>query len=147
METGENRYRNIADFGSGINQLLPLFIIGGASNKNDLLIVEEPESNLHPNYQSKLADVFTVLQKEREMNFIIETHSEYMVRRFQYLVAKGKIAPEDIIINYFWIDNGVHKCKQIEFKSNGGLSKPFEPGFYEESLQQQLELLKINSLN
>ncbi len=156
-------YRNIIDYGSGINQLIPMLF--ACSNKiqggphwygssdaemfyeQSSIIVEEPETNLHPNFQSKLADMFTILKKERNLNFIIETHSEYMIRRFQYLVATGKLKPEEIVINYFWVTDGIHKCKQIEFKHNGGLSKSFEPGFYEESLSLQLELLKINSLN
>lgn len=156
-------YRNIIDFGSGINQLIPMLF--ACSNKiqgdpqwigsNDAemiyeqssIIVEEPETNLHPNFQSKLADMFTILKKERNLNFIIETHSEYMVRRFQNLVANGnlKLKSKDIIINYFWIDKetGKHKCKQIEILPNGQLSESFEDGFYDESVNLKFELLRL----
>ncbi len=156
--------RNVCDFGSGINQLLPLVLSSTEritsvqeynSNikkwephyLNSLIMIEEPESNFHPNFQSKLADMFSILNKERNLDFIIETHSEYMVRRFQYLVAKQKISKNDIIINYFWDDNGINKCKQIEFKTNGGLTDTFEHGFYDESLTIQLELFKLSNLN
>jgi len=160
LHVDKDEYRNIADYGSGINQLLPLLLAtsmrthsprstlkkNGIVN-NSLLIVEEPESNLHPAMQSKLADMFSILHKERNLDFVIETHSEYMVRRFQNLVAKGEVNTEDIIINYFWKDKGIHKCKQIEFREDGGLDDTFEKGFFDESLMLELDLLKLKNLN
>lgn len=155
-------FRNISDFGSGINQLIPMLFASSKKIQGDAhwigsnnemvyeqsgIIIEEPESNLHPNFQSKLADMFTILKKERNLNFIIETHSEYMVRRFQNLVANGnlKLKSKDIIINYFWIDKetGKHKCKQIEILPNGQLSESFEDGFYDESVNLKFELLRL----
>lgn len=146
LKVGIDNYRNIADFGSGVNQLLPLFIASAISANSGFIIVEEPESNLHPAFQSKLADLFAFLNNKNS-RFIIETHSEYMIRRMQHLVAIKKIDPEDIIINYFWKEGEVHKCKQIEFKENGGLTDSFEKGFYDESLSLQLDLLKLSNLN
>jgi energy-coupling factor transporter ATP-binding protein EcfA2 len=157
-------FRNLADFGSGINQLLPMFILTSLSPKKDLnklfwnkapetfqekstVVIEEPEINLHPSFQSKLADMFMILSLNSKINFIIETHSEYIVRRFQYLVASKKLNNDDIVINYFWKDGTQTKCKQIYFKDNGGLTDTFENGFFDESLSLQLELLKFNSLN
>jgi len=157
--------RNIADYGSGINQLLPVILAASTfSEENPLIfegtqltkkdffcksiiIIEEPESNLHPNMQSKLADMFTLLLNERNQNFIIETHSEYLVRRFQNLIASGKLSHENIIINYFWNDESKHNCKQIQFKEDGGLDDTFENGFFDESLMLELDLLRIKNLN
>ncbi len=157
--------RNLTDFGSGINQLLPMFILTSLGPKKDLkkisgltqsvgtsqegstVVIEEPEINLHPSYQSKLADMFMILSSNSKINFIIETHSEYIVRRFQYIVASKKLPCDEIIINYFWKDGTQTKCKQIYFKENGGLTDTFENGFFDESLSLQLELLKFNSLN
>ena len=147
-----SKIRNISDFGSGINQILPLILTSIIKLTSSLIydpnnlehdqkfeyiphtiLVEEPESNFHPNYQSKLADMFMILYKEFNLNFIIETHSEYMLRKFQYLVANGELPMNDIVINYFWIDKGIHRCKQIEFNSDGSFTAPFEDGFYNES--------------
>jgi predicted ATPase len=157
--------RNIADYGSGINQLLPVILAASTFSKENplifegtqltkkdffcksIIIVEEPESNLHPNMQSKLADMFTLLLNERNQNFIIETHSEYLVRRFQNLIASGKLNHENIIINYFWNDDSKHNCKQIQFREDGGLDDTFENGFFDESLMLELDLLKIKNLN
>ena len=156
--------RNIADYGSGINQILPLILSSISyiynvqyyddetkSYVDDIMpisvIVEEPESNFHPDFQSKLADLFMLLYKEWSLNFFIETHSEYMVRRFQNLIAQGKLKNSDVIINYFWVENGINKCKPIQFREDGGLTDVFENGFYDESLLLENSLLQFSNLN
>jgi len=155
-------YRNLEDFGSGIKQLFPLALIstiGSRTNLNQVswsenfsdiestIFIEEPEVNLHPNFQSKLADFFMILNSHTKMEFVIETHSEYLVRRFQYLVGNREISSNDIVINYFWKEKEKTKCKQIFFEENGSLSDSFNTGFYDESLTSQLELLIINNSN
>jgi len=113
------------------------------------VIIEEPEANLHPNLQSKLADVFVeIINYYPELNFIIETHSEYMIRRLQYLTAAKKISTDKSIIYYFNADKFVRpnetKVKAIEITSNGNLTDTFGPGFYDETTRLQFELMKLN---
>jgi predicted ATPase len=162
LKEENGKWRNLEDYGSGIKQLIPLFLLSTIGPREDLykktfsnedlnnsytFFIEEPEVNLHPNFQSKLADLFEVLHTKSKLDFVIETHSEYLVRRFQYLVGTNKLSPDDIVINYFWKENNITKCKQIYFKENGGLSDTFENGFYDERLQLQLELLLLNYSN
>lgn len=106
-------------------------------------ILEEPESNLHPNFQSKLADLFIDCAWKFRTQFLIETHSEYLIRKFQYWVAKGKIKPQDVIIYYFDKQSGDTEVKEITIDRLGNLSQPFGPGFYDEAIQLQFELLKL----
>jgi len=142
-EKNSNKNKNLADCGYGVTQILTL-LIEFAIGKRNQYIIEEPEANLHPALQSKLADLFASLKYSK---FIIETHSEYMVRKFQYLVAKGELKKEDIIIHYFWKDKKGNHCKSIELKDNGGLTDTFEKGFYDESNLIQLETYLLNSHN
>jgi predicted ATPase len=113
------------------------------------IIIEEPEANLHPNLQSKLADVFVeIIKYYPEINFIIETHSEYMIRRLQYLTAKREICTDKSIIYYFNAEKYVRpnepKVKAIQITSNGNLTDTFGPGFYDESTRLQFDLMKLN---
>jgi hypothetical protein len=52
------------------------------------IVVEEPEIHLHPNYQSLLADMFVEAYERYNIHFVIETHSEYMLRHIQVIVAR-----------------------------------------------------------
>ncbi len=49
------------------------------------VIIEEPELNLHPALQSKLADLFLDVHQMWGIDFLIETHSEYILRRSQVI--------------------------------------------------------------
>jgi len=150
----------LADLGYGYSQIIPIvlklinvvhhhhkdFII---SNENTNIIIEEPEANLHPNLQSKLADVFvTTIKHFPNIKFIIETHSEYFIRKLQYLTAKKEISSESSVIYYFNADKYVNsqerKVKKIEILENGNLSETFGPGFYDETTRLQFDLMKLN---
>lgn len=169
----------LSDSGYGINQLIPLLAsisffnekfdytsfdrqtegysesgkdtMSYTKDSSSLFLIEEPEANLHPNYQSKLADIFIDSSWKFGHNFIIETHSEYMVRKFQYWVAKGKIKPSDVNIYYFDNKNEDPEIKDLVIKAirinkDGSLSEPFGEGFYDEATNWQFELLKIKSI-
>jgi predicted ATP-dependent endonuclease of OLD family len=58
-----------------------------SEQESRLFIIEEPEANLHPALQSRLADYLVQVNRETGIQFIIETHSEYLIRRMQYLMA------------------------------------------------------------
>lgn len=141
----------LADLGFGFSQLIPIVlkIINTVESNSEILIIEEPEANLHPNLQSKLADIFALTVKTfPNINLIIETHSEYLIRKLQYLTAKGDISPDDTSIYYFNADKYVcpqePKVKQIEIRENGNLSDTFGPGFYDETTRLQFDLMKLN---
>jgi predicted ATPase len=133
--------------GYGFTQLLPL-ILQVVFLENNVFIIEEPESNLHPALQSKLANFFSEAAKNFEIQFIIETHSEYLIRKLQYLTAKKEIKPEDTKIYYFYPPNNVpvgeKQIYAINIKEDGRLSKPFGSGFFDESSNLMIELINLN---
>lgn len=163
----EVKGRSLADVGYGYTQLTTLLmtiIAGGKYKDNPLeakikdsismlrtdshpvILLEEPETNLHPKFQSQLADL---INEGRQFidQFIIETHSEYFIRKFQYLVAKGEMKSDDIIIYYFHepdnVPAGEKQVKKINVLKDGSLSDDFGPGFYDEAAHWELELLKL----
>lgn len=119
------------------------------TERNKTLIIEEPEANLHPSLQSKLADMLVAtIEYYPYINFIIETHSEYLIRKLQFLTASKKVGTDKSIIYYFNADKYVTanepKVKPIEIRKNGNLSDTFGPGFYDEISRLQFDLMKLN---
>lgn len=55
------------------------------ATKNDLVIIDEPELNLHPDNQVKLARIFARLINNG-LRLVISTHSDYIVREFNNLI-------------------------------------------------------------
>jgi predicted ATPase len=149
---------NLADLGFGYSQFLPILMqIALAAHKNysgssgkgqasfhpSLLLIEEPEANLHPKLHTRLADFFVAASQQLNIQFILESHSEYLIRKLQLLVAKKKITLEDISILYFneKPEDG-EKIRRITIQPDGRLSQPFGPGFYDESIELMLMMLK-----
>jgi hypothetical protein len=151
----------LTEFGFGTIQLIPL-LIGITLAKRSFnqkhigkfLLIEEPESNLHPALQSKLADMFVEAQRIFEVRLLIETHSEYLIRKLQYLVAKGELAPEKTIIFYFnrandrdVISGASERVKEITINTDGYLSDDFGPGFLDEANNISIALFGLNRNN
>lgn len=52
---------------------------------NDLVIIDEPELNLHPDNQVKLARIFARMVN-KGLRLVVSTHSDYIVREFNNLI-------------------------------------------------------------
>lgn len=139
----------LADMGFGVSQLLPIMLSCFPGNK--IVAVEEPETNLHPALQSKLADFFIDAAQQFNIQFIIETHSEYLIRRLQVLTADPNcnLKPEDTQIYYFnppdKIPEGKEQVYKINIDNRGRLTKNFGEGFFD--VAGELEFLLYSNTN
>lgn len=108
------------------------------------IAIEEPEIHLHPKYQSLLADMIVDAYKSYNIHFMIETHSEYLIRKLQLLVANKKIDSDEVSILYVNSaeddPDGKVQVKSIQICKDGYLDDSFGPGFFDEatSLSRQL---------
>ncbi|MFN3850858.1 MAG: DUF3696 domain-containing protein [Spirosomataceae bacterium] len=141
----------LVEQGLGLSNIMTLLLRLSIFDKPDTTIIfEEPETNLHPAFQSRLADLFLDAKNSNSFQqFIIETHSEYMVRKFQYLVAKGEMKKEDIVIYYFHDPNNVpegeKQVKKIEILEDGSLSDDFGTGFFDEADNLAINLFNLQN--
>ena len=91
---------NIKDVGVGVSQVIPVIVAALFAKQGHIVIIEEPESHLHPLAQGVLAELLAQVSHERKVQFIVETHSEHLFRRMQTLMAKEQIKPADTAL-YF----------------------------------------------
>ena len=96
----------ITDVGFGVSQVLPVLVQAFYCPPNSTVWMEQPEIHLHPQVQAELADVFISAIRSREngnarnVQLIVESHSEHFLNRLQRRIAEGKITPKDVAI-YF----------------------------------------------
>jgi predicted ATPase len=144
---------NLADKGMGSIQLMILLLrlaailreYGLQKSVDEIqgltyptIILEEPEQNLHPKVQSQLAELFRDINKDYHCKFIVETHSEYLIRNTQVIVAEKKFEDEDALkesnpfmVYYFDVDNEKEPYYKMEYRTDGKFSNEFGPGFFD----------------
>lgn len=131
----------------------PFVRVNEVKYRESTIAIEEPEINLHPKFQSMLAEMFLDAYKTYNIRFIIETHSEYLIRKLQTLVAKKEMAPNDISLNYIYHHDkamrpaGKPQVLNIKIKEDGRLNEPFGSGFFDEADNLAMDLLSLKSMN
>ena len=122
---------NFADVGFGVSQALPLIVSDVALPDNSVVMMNQPEVHLHPTSQAMLANYFVSRIDQRQ--YIIETHSEYIINRLRVLVMKGDIDPEKVLIVFFTPGTKPEediKKHMIELKADGSLENA-PPEFFQ----------------
>lgn len=123
---------NLKDVGVGVSQVIPVIVAALFALPGHIVIIEEPESHLHPLAQSQLAELFSQVSHERGVQFIIETHSEHLLTRLQRRVAEQTIEPEDLAMYFVERDGTKAKINALELDDYGEISNWPESFFGDE---------------
>jgi len=100
MVTSSNRAINLINVGYGVSQILPVVVESILAKPQTLLLVQQPEVHLHPRAQAALGSFFVDLTANGSKQFVVETHSDYIIDRVRTEVARGIIPAEDVGILY-----------------------------------------------
>ena len=86
---GDNRSNEFTplNVGFGITYVLPIIVAILKSKPDDLLIIENPESHLHPAGQSKIAELCAIASSQG-VQIIIETHSDHFLNGIRVATKK-----------------------------------------------------------
>ena len=132
---------NVSQVGMGISQVLPLIIRAyKPCDAKPLIIVEEPESHLHPFAHAQIAQLFfDSLLIDKNKKYLIETHSQNFVLRLRRLIAEGKLVPDDLALYYvdFNEENNESELKRIIIDENGNVDY-WPEGIFSESLDETI---------
>ncbi len=84
---------NLLDVATGIKSfsILQLLLKKGILNDKTLLIIDEPESNLHPQWIIEYARIIVMLNKELGIKFFLASHNPDMVSAIRYISEKEGI--------------------------------------------------------
>lgn len=102
----------LTDVGFGVSQVLPALVLLYYVPEGSTVIMEQPEIHLHPSVQSGLADVILAVAKVRNLQVIVESHSEHMLRRFQRRVAEKTFESDNIKL--YFCDSVAGESKLVD---------------------------------
>ena len=134
----------IADVGFGVNQILPVIVEAIASHEGSILCIEQPEIHLHPKLQANIAELMieTIADESgKRKQWIVETHSEMLIRRIQTHIQRKTIQPEDVSVLYVDPPIGNDKSSVIEvleLDRDGKFIDSWPNGFFDEGVRELL---------
>jgi len=83
---------------SNLSAGLKIFIViqrlleNGSLRKGDILLIDEPEINLHPEWQVLFAEILVRMQKDLGIYIYINTHSPYFIHAIEVKMAEYETA-------------------------------------------------------
>jgi hypothetical protein len=117
---------NLADAGTGVAQVLPIFVQRAADLVAPpadpvLEIIEQPELHLHPAAHGALADLYlTALERQPDVRFLVETHSETFLLRLRRRIAEG-LDPDTVAVYFVEHGSAAATVRPIKVDADGNL--------------------------
>ena len=93
-----DKYRS-TNVGFGITYTLPILLALLASQKDTLVLLENPEAHLHPKGQFKLGELM-VRAASCGIQVIVESHSDHILNGIRVAVRKKLITPDKVRLYY-----------------------------------------------
>lgn len=103
-ETSKFRAKNA---GFGLTYVFSILVALLSAKKGDLIIIENPEANIHPKGQTELARLMALAAKNGVQIFC-ETHSDHIIYGSRIAIKEGAINKDDVKIYYIDRDENEH---------------------------------------
>ena len=111
----------LTDVGFGVSQVLPVLILCYYAPEGSILILEQPEAHLHPKVQSELADVLIDIVKNRNVQIILESHSENLLLRLMRRIAEEEISVDQTALYFCQINDGTSEIERLDMDQYGNI--------------------------
>lgn len=111
----------LTDVGFGVSQVLPVVTLLQYVPEGSTVILEQPEIHLHPLAQAALADVIIQAATHRQVQVILESHSEHLLLRLQRRIAEEAISDKDVKLYFCDAPRGVSTITPLELDLFGNI--------------------------
>lgn len=80
---------NIKNVASGMKIFLILqrLIANGSLSEHSWILIDEPETNMHPEWHLKFAETLILLKLKMDINVVVSSHSPYFIRALELKLA------------------------------------------------------------
>lgn len=121
---------NVKNLSAGLKTftLFKQLILNGTISQNGIIILDEPEIHLHPEWQLVLAKLIVLLQIEFDLHILLTTHSPYFLNAIEVFSVIYDIADK---CNYYLSETNNREVKFINASRNidkiyAKLAKPLQ---------------------
>lgn len=139
--TTSNEYAPM-NVGYGLTYVLPIIVALLKAKPGEVIIIENPESHLHPKGQVKIAHL-CALAAQHGVQLIIESHSDHFLNGLRVATKQEDITPGNLKFFYFTKDATKLSAQVTELNvdENGRINDDWPEGFFDEYGKQMDELL------
>ena len=121
--------------GFGPTQILPILVAALSANKNDLLLIENPEVHLHPSGQAGIGQ-FLCQVASTGVQVIIETHSDHVLNGIRRAVKDSVISNDLVALHFFRprteeVEAGAPQVQTPILNLHGNIDS-WPPGFFDQ---------------
>jgi predicted ATPase len=136
-----NRFKP-ANVGFGISYALPVVTALLASKPNELIIIENPESHIHPRGQAELGKLIA-LAALNDIQIIVETHSDHVLNGIRVATKENENLSNREVVFYF--EKEITESEQFSKITNINIDKGGELSEYPTNLSDEWsnQLLKL----
>jgi predicted ATPase len=150
IELGRTNKFKPKNVGFGISYVLPIIISLLTAENEKIIIIENPESHIHPRGQAELGKLIS-LSAQCGNQLIIETHSDHILNGIR-IACKQKLIKQENAISYYFKRNFKDNHSEITpiiidekgklwKKTNEGLTAQIPKGFFNEWTDSMAKLL------
>jgi predicted ATPase len=133
-----NLYQPV-NVGYGFSYILSLITAVVLAPANSFIIVENPEAHLHPSAQAKMMNELIMAAKEREIQLVVETHSDHVLNTALRAVNEHRLDMDELEVLFFSSatkDVGITEAKvrNLEVNELGHILNPPKQFFEQYSI-------------
>lgn len=123
----ESEFHRPQNVGYGVSHVLPILAVCLAAPRDNVVMIENPETHLHPSAQAEVGH-FAAKVAASGIQVILESHSDHVLNGIRRAVRDETIASEDVAIHFFTprhkdgaqiISPVVNKKGQLDYWPNG----------------------------
>jgi predicted ATPase len=128
-------YFKPTNVGFGLTNVLPIITACVAATPGRLVIVENPETHLHPAGQSMIGS-FLALAAAAGVQVLVETHSDHVLNGVRRTIRDGKLNADEVKIYFFETETNKSGETKTEVKNvsvdRRGLLTGWPAGFFDQ---------------
>lgn len=134
----------LTDVGFGLSQVLPVLVLLAYVPERTTVLLEQPEMHLHPAAQAGLADILIEVAKVRNLQVLVESHSEHLLARLQRRVAEEVVSADDVALYFCNHDGHKSEITSLELDELGEIQN-WPKNFFGDAMGEAVAMIEARA--